>query len=49
MARPFRWPSIALTGMDHDRLALYLCILGATTPVANIEAALGAAKTFGVD
>lgn len=36
------------TGMQHDRFALYLCNLGATTPVANVKAAIDATKTFGV-
>jgi uroporphyrinogen-III decarboxylase len=34
-------------GMEHDRFALYLCNLGATTPDANVRAALDAAKTHG--
>ncbi len=34
-------------GMQHDRFALYLCNLGATTPIANVDAALDAARTFG--
>lgn len=36
------------TGMQHDRFAIYLCNLGATTPEANVRAALDAAKTSGV-
>lgn len=34
-------------GMQHDRFALYLCNLGATTPEVNVRAALDAAKTHG--
>lgn len=34
-------------GMEHDRFALYLCNLGATTPEANVLAAMDAAKTAG--
>ena len=35
-------------GMEHDRFALYLCNLGATTPDANVRAAVDAVKTNGV-
>ncbi len=35
-------------GMEHDRFALYLCNLGATTPEANVRAAIDAVKTNGV-
>ncbi|MFQ5554156.1 MAG: hypothetical protein ACE5GC_02145 [Acidimicrobiia bacterium] len=34
-------------GMMHDRFALYLCNLGATTPQADVLAAVDAAHTFG--
>ena len=35
-------------GMEHDRFALYLCNLGATTPESNVRAALDAVHTHGV-
>lgn len=35
-------------GKQHDRFALYLCNLGATTPPENVEAAIEAVRTYGV-
>ena len=34
-------------GMEHDRFALYLCNLGATTPEENVRAAIDAVRTAG--
>lgn len=35
-------------GKRHDRFALYLCNLGATTPPENVRAAIDAVRTHGV-
>lgn len=34
-------------GGENGRFALYLCNLGATTPVESIRAAIGAAHRYG--